>query len=105
MISAASSQIEAKAGESLRVNAKTPDYGLVSVILISVVAGYIIVLMLVGHEDHGTHFEESKAAFEHGAGKETASQLANGRQAHGSSESFNEEDKPTEAKVETTYQV
>ncbi|KAL8290318.1 hypothetical protein RQP46_002576 [Phenoliferia psychrophenolica] len=68
MVSAASSQIEATAGENLKTAKGLPDYGKVSCILIGVVAGFIIILTLLGREAHGTHFEKGLAAFEANAG-------------------------------------
>lgn len=77
MVSSASSQIEATAGDRLKTPAGLPDYGKVrvcvlsvlpclrpivqvSAILIGVVSGWIIVLSLVGKEAHSTHFEKGK---------------------------------------------
>ena len=96
MASAASAQIEASeclffdgwvslahtirriaAGEHARTTVKTPngpkdvpDYALVQGIFIGCVAAYVIVLTLIGPENHGSHFERSKTAFQAGASKE-----------------------------------
>lgn len=75
MISAASAQIEAIGGNTLRttitVNGKTkdePDYATVQGSLIGVVAAYLITVTILGPENHASHFEEAKTAFEEGAG-------------------------------------
>jgi hypothetical protein len=70
MISSASAQIEATAGQRIRTPAGTPDYGLVSTILIGTVAGAIILLCLVGPEIHSSDFTTGKSAVEAGAGKQ-----------------------------------
>ncbi|KAI5452287.1 hypothetical protein NCC49_000851 [Naganishia albida] len=71
MISSAAAQIEATAGESLRVevNGKDlPDYASVQGILIGAVLAFLLVVVLFGVEHHGSHFEEAAVAFEPGAG-------------------------------------
>lgn len=45
-----------------------PDYAKVQGILIGVVAAYVVILTIVGPENHGSHFENAKTAFEEGAG-------------------------------------
>jgi MFS transporter, SHS family, lactate transporter len=79
MISSASAQIEATGGENLRttivVDGKlkdVPDYATVQGILIGVVAAYLIVLAIIGLENHGTHFEKHRAAFEEGGVQDEA---------------------------------
>jgi SHS family lactate transporter-like MFS transporter len=74
MVSAASAQIEATAGDHLRttiikqgVPMDVPDYATVQGILIGVVAAYVVVLTIIGPENHGSHFEKAKTAFEEGA--------------------------------------
>ena len=47
-----------------------PNYALIQGIFIGCVAAYIIVLALVGPENHGSHFERGKTAFQAGASKE-----------------------------------
>jgi SHS family lactate transporter-like MFS transporter len=47
-----------------------PDYAFVQGIFIGVIAAYVIVLTLLGPENHGSHFERSKTAFQAGASKE-----------------------------------
>lgn len=68
MVSSASAQIESTAGAKIKTAEGLPDYGKVSIILIAVISGAIIICMLVGKEDHGSHFEKGKAAFEEGGG-------------------------------------
>ncbi|TFK97859.1 major facilitator superfamily domain-containing protein [Pterulicium gracile] len=77
MVSSASAQIEATAGESLRtelvVNGEVrevPDYAKVQGIFIGCVAAYLIVVTIFGPENHGSHFEQHKAAFSEGAARE-----------------------------------
>ena len=60
MISSASAQIEATAGQKLKTSDGLPDYGKVSAILIGVVAGFIIIMTLLGREAHSSHFEKGK---------------------------------------------
>jgi len=75
MISSASAQIEATAGEHRRiiVNGKsTPDYGTVQGIFEGVVVFYTLCLIIVGPENHSSRFETHKAAFEEGGGKDDA---------------------------------
>jgi SHS family lactate transporter-like MFS transporter len=47
-----------------------PNYALIQGIFIGVVAAYVIVLALIGPENHGNHFERGKTAFQAGASKE-----------------------------------
>lgn len=75
MISAASAQIEAVGGNNLKttiiengVAKQVPDYATVQGILIGVVSVYLIVITILGPENHASHFEEAKTAFEEGAG-------------------------------------
>ena len=96
MASAASAQIEASeclsfdgrvalthitrpiaAGEHVRTTIKTatglkdvPDYAFVQGVFIGCVAAYVIVLTLIGPENHGSHFERGKTAFQACASKE-----------------------------------
>ena len=62
-------------GNSLRTTVITdgqpkdvPDYAKVQGILIGVVAAYVVVLTIIGPENHGSHFENAKTAFESGGG-------------------------------------
>lgn len=70
MISSASAQIESTAGSHIKTASGEPDYGKVSAILLGIVAGGIIILCLIGSEDHGARFEQGKAAFEKGGGRD-----------------------------------
>jgi len=47
-----------------------PNYALIQGIFIGCVAAYIILLALIGPENHGSHFERGKTAFQAGASKE-----------------------------------
>ncbi|KAK7017799.1 MFS general substrate transporter [Favolaschia claudopus] len=74
MISSAAAQIEATGGEHLKtvVNGKTvPDYGKVQGILIGAVAAFVILITIIGPaENHSSHFEKHRVAFdERGAGE------------------------------------
>lgn len=77
MVSSASAQIESRGGENLRttlvVDGKptdVPDYAKVQGILIGCVCAFVAVVTLFGPENHGSHFERAKAAFEEGAGND-----------------------------------
>ncbi|KAH9954974.1 carboxylic acid transporter [Russula dissimulans] len=70
MISSASAQIEATGGDHLKTTiikngrpTVVPDYARVQGILIGVVAVYIIVLTVIGPENHGADFERHGVAF------------------------------------------
>ncbi|EAU81051.1 carboxylic acid transporter [Coprinopsis cinerea okayama7 len=74
MISAASAQIEATGGNNMKttiikdgVPTVVPDYAKVQGIFIGVIAAFVIFITIIGPENHGSHFEKSKAAFEEGA--------------------------------------
>lgn len=41
-----------------------PDYALIQGIFIGCVSAYVIILALIGPENHGSHFENSKTAIE-----------------------------------------
>lgn len=53
-----------------------PNYALVQGIFIGVVAAYLIVLTLVGPENHGRHFEKGKTAFQAGASKDDVNSIS-----------------------------
>jgi len=79
MVSSAASQIEATGGDNFRTtifkdgkDTDIPDYATVQGILIGVVAAFVLVVTLVGPENHGSHFEKHKAAFEEGAAQDDA---------------------------------
>ncbi|KAJ7192423.1 carboxylic acid transporter [Mycena pura] len=74
MISSAAAQIEATGGDHLKtvVNGKVvPNYGKVQGILIGAVAAFVIVITIIGPaENHSSHFEKHRAAFDkRGAGE------------------------------------
>lgn len=103
MVSSASAQIEASeylfpsfdnqiiltclphpiaGGENLRTTIpgkngpeNVPNYALIQGIFIGSVAAYVIVLALIGPENHGSHFERGKTAFQAGASKEDVSSI------------------------------
>ncbi|KAG9026156.1 hypothetical protein FS837_004695 [Tulasnella sp. UAMH 9824] len=73
MVSSASAQIEATAGDNLRTTIynkatgkyeEVPDYGKVQGILIGVFAAFVVLWTLIGDEKHGRHFENAKLAIE-----------------------------------------
>ncbi|KAF9236964.1 carboxylic acid transporter protein [Melanogaster broomeanus] len=79
MISSASAQIEATGGRNLRTTlivdgqpTNVPDYATVQGIFIGVVAAFVIVVTILGPENHSSHFEEHKTAFEEGGGRDDA---------------------------------
>jgi SHS family lactate transporter-like MFS transporter len=47
-----------------------PNYALIQGIFIGAVAVYVITLSLLGPENHGSHFERGKTAFQIGSSKE-----------------------------------
>ncbi|KAF8873013.1 carboxylic acid transporter [Gymnopilus junonius] len=49
-----------------------PDYAKVQGILIGVVAAFVFIVTLIGPENHGSHFEKHKTAFEEGGGQDDA---------------------------------
>ncbi|KIJ08149.1 hypothetical protein PAXINDRAFT_89314 [Paxillus involutus ATCC 200175] len=79
MISAASAQIEATGAKHIRetviVDGKptsVADYATVQGIFIGVVAAFVIVVTILGPENHSSHFEQHKTAFEEGGGRDDA---------------------------------
>lgn len=96
MVSSSAAQIESVAGDHIKTKAGNPDYGKIGAILIcvrperswrsglmltpgilfpfplshQVVAGWIIGCCLIGAEQHGSHFEKGKVAYEVGAGRD-----------------------------------
>lgn len=50
------------------VTKNVADYATVQGILIGVVSAYLIVITILGPENHASHFENAKTAFEEGAG-------------------------------------
>jgi len=82
MVSSASAQIEATGGEHSRTTIQgpngpedVPNYAQVQGIFIGVVAAYLIVMTLIGPENHGSHFERGKTAFQVGASKEDVNSI------------------------------
>ncbi|EMD40166.1 hypothetical protein CERSUDRAFT_112376 [Gelatoporia subvermispora B] len=77
MVSSASAQIEATGGKNLRTTLfqngqlmNVPDYATVQGILIGVVAAFVVVVTIIGPENHGSRFEKYKTAIEEGAGRD-----------------------------------
>jgi len=52
-----------------------PNYALIQGIFIGCVAAYVIFLALIGPENHGSHFEKGKTAFQAGASREDISSM------------------------------
>ncbi|OJA19521.1 hypothetical protein AZE42_03201 [Rhizopogon vesiculosus] len=79
MVSSASAQIEATGAANLKttivqngVTTVVADYATVQAIFIGCVAAFVIIITIVGPENHGSHFEKHKAAFEEGGGRDDA---------------------------------
>ncbi|KAF8632039.1 hypothetical protein AX15_002083 [Amanita polypyramis BW_CC] len=76
MVSSASAQIEATGAAQQTTHDKNgkvvPDYARVQGIFIGVVAAYVAIITILGPENHGSHFEKHKTAFEEGAGRDDA---------------------------------
>ena len=111
MVSSASAQIEASAsisfdngtifthlvrsiagGEHSRTTIQgpngpedVPNYAQVQGIFIGVVAAYLIAMTLIGPENHGSHFERGKTAFQAGASKEDVNSILDETDANRSS--------------------
>ncbi|KAI9430537.1 MFS general substrate transporter [Lactarius indigo] len=71
MISSASAQIEAVGGEHLKKTVvrngkveEVPDYATVQGIFLGAIATFVIVITIIGPENHGSNFEQQKPAFE-----------------------------------------
>lgn len=47
-----------------------PDYALIQGVFIGCVSAYVVVLALIGPENHGSHFERGRTALEAGASNE-----------------------------------
>jgi len=79
MVSSASAQIEAVGGEHQRTTiieggkvTNIPNYAKVQGIFIGVIAAFVLIITIIGPENHSSHFEKHKAAFEEGGGADTA---------------------------------
>jgi SHS family lactate transporter-like MFS transporter len=79
MVSSASAQIEATGAANLKttiikngVPTQVADYATVQAIFIGVVAAFVVIVTIIGPENHGSHFEKHKAAFEEGGGRDDA---------------------------------
>ncbi|KAJ7032514.1 carboxylic acid transporter [Mycena alexandri] len=75
MVSSASAQIEATGGNNLKTTLKgvvVPDYAKVQGILLGVVSAFVLFITIIGPENHGSHFEKHRAAFDEGGGDDDA---------------------------------
>ncbi|KAJ7455595.1 carboxylic acid transporter protein [Mycena galericulata] len=75
MVSSASAQIEATGGNHFKTTVNgvvVPDYAKVQGILIGVVAAFLIVVTLIGPENHSSQFEKHRAAFDENGGADDA---------------------------------
>jgi len=75
MVSSASAQIEATgaAHQRILVDGKdTPDYGKVQGIFMGVICVFTLFMLFIGPENHSSHFEKHKLAFEKGGGLDDA---------------------------------
>jgi len=79
MVSAASAQIEATGGDNLKTTIikdgkpmVVQDYAKVQAIFIGCIVAYTLVLIVMGPENHGSHFHKHKTAFEEGAAADDA---------------------------------
>ncbi|KAG0708454.1 carboxylic acid transporter protein [Suillus ampliporus] len=73
MVSSASAQIEATGGNNLKttiikdgVSTVVPDYATVQAIFIGVVAAFVVIITIIGPENHSSHFKNTDAASEGG---------------------------------------
>ncbi|KAJ3520335.1 hypothetical protein NM688_g9178 [Phlebia brevispora] len=69
MVSSASAQIEATGGDRFKTHlpgqtSPVPDYAKVQAMLIGIVAAFDLFIIMLGPENHGSHFEMHKTAFE-----------------------------------------
>ncbi|KAJ7184786.1 hypothetical protein C8R46DRAFT_1208977 [Mycena filopes] len=74
-VSSASAQIEATGGDHLKTTIRgvvVPDYAKVQGILIGCVAAFVLVITIIGPENHGSHFEKHRAAFDQGGSADDA---------------------------------
>ena len=53
-----------------------PNYALIQGIFIGCMAAYVVVLALIGPENHGSHFERGKTAFQAGASREDVNSIS-----------------------------
>ncbi|OXC70502.1 hypothetical protein AYX13_00977 [Cryptococcus neoformans] len=76
MASAGSAQIEADAGKSLKLaGTDIPDYAAINGILIGAVIAFGIIVVFLGPEADGSHFEKAKVAIERGGGEVAPTEL------------------------------
>jgi len=88
MASSGAAQIEADAGDSIKLaGTTTPNYATIQAILIGVVIAWMMIFIVLGPEADGSHFEQAKVAFQDGAGATYAADLVDhpeleGKQVH-----------------------
>jgi len=106
MVSSASAQIESTGGDHLKTTiiesgkpTVVPDYAKVQGILIGVVAAFVLIVTIVGPENHGSHFEKAKTAFEEGAAEDNAVMEDPSETSRRESDSLNDEKKGSTEKV------
>ncbi|WOO79089.1 Carboxylic acid transporter [Vanrija pseudolonga] len=83
MVSSASAQIEASAGDKIRITVHgvdSPDYGTVQAIFLGAVCGGLMLTILFGPDADGSRFENAKVAIQENAG--TARTVDMVREAH-----------------------
>lgn len=70
MVSSAAAQIEAEAGNSLKLKGTDiPDYATIQGILIGCVIAWMILCVILSPEAQGAHFENAKVSYQRGAGE------------------------------------
>lgn len=80
MASSAATQIEAVAGEDLKLpGTDTPDYATIMGILLGAVMAWTLFWVILGPEADGAHFEEAKVAIQDGAGEAAAADAIRAR--------------------------
>lgn len=75
MASSGAAQIEADAGQSIKLANGNPDYATIQGILIGAVIAWMMVFIVLGPEAQGSHFENAKVSFQKGAGAAYANDL------------------------------
>jgi len=95
MVSAASSQIEATGGKNIKTTIYVDglpqlvnDYATVQGIFIGTIAAYVVLVTIFGPENHSSHFEKHKTAFEEGGGQDDA--ILEGESVHEEEEKASE---------------
>lgn len=85
MASSGASQIEADAGEVLKLHGTDiPDYATIMGILLGAVMAWTLFWVILGPDADGAHFEEAKVAIQDGAGEAAAADAMRARNRMGS---------------------